>query len=190
MPKMKLRQKIRYLVARFGRDEEASIAVETIVIIPVLFWAYLSMFSIFHAYRQHALNQRAAFTIGDMISRETAYIDPEYIDGARDLLVYLTGAKKSDTSIRITSVKWDGNNNRYKRDWSKKKGWVPSLNNTAVKKLKDRLPIMKHNERVMLVETFVKYDPPFATGLSDHEIVTFVFTRPRYAPQVVWNPGS
>lgn len=190
MPKMKLPQRLRYLAARFGRDEDASIAIETIIIIPVLFWAYLSLFATFHAYRQHALNQRAAFTIGDMISRETAYIDTAYIDGAQDLLVYLTGADKTDTSIRITSVKWDATNIIYKRDWSKVKGWVPELDNTAVKKLNNRLPLMKHNERVMLVETFVKYDPPFATGLSNHEIVTFVFTRPRYAPQVVWNPDS
>ncbi|SPH22696.1 hypothetical protein ASD8599_03441 [Ascidiaceihabitans donghaensis] len=190
MRKMNLKQKMRFYAARFGRDEEASIAVETVIILPALFWAYLTMFSIFHAYRQHTVNLRAAFTIGDMISRETAYLDSAYMNGAQDLLTYLTAAEESDTAIRITSVKYDANNNVYKRDWSKKRGWVSALGNNAVKKLKDRLPIMKHNERVMLVETWVKYNPPFDTGLSDHEIVNFVFTRPRYAPQVLWDPSS
>lgn len=190
MRKMNLKQKMRYYAARFGRDEEASIAVETVIILPALFWAYLTMFSIFHAYRQHTVNLRAAFTIGDMISRETAYLDSAYMNGAQDLLTYLTAAEESNTAIRITSVKYDANNDVYKRDWSKKRGWVSELGNTAVKKLGDRLPIMKHNERVMLVETWVKYNPPFDTGLSDHEIVNFVFTRPRYAPQVLWDPSS
>jgi len=45
---------------------------------------------------------------------------------------------------------------------------------------------MPHNERLTIVETFVKYDPPFNSGLSNHEITNFVFTRPRYAPRVLW----
>ena len=190
MTHMNLSQKFRYYAARFGRDESGTIAIETIIIIPVLFWAYLSMFSMFHAYRQHSISQKTAFTIGDMVSRETAYLDAAYLDGAQDLLVYLTGAEKSDTSIRITSVKYNANKEIYRRDWSRARGWMPVLSNKKVKALNERLPVMEHNERVMLVETWVKYDPPFATVLSNHEIVNFVFTRPRYAPQVLWDPSG
>ena len=181
--------RLRAFAARFGRDDEGSIAVETVLILPILFWAYLALFATFHAYRAHSVNQKVAFTLGDMISRETAYLDQDYLNGTRVMLAYLANAKQSDTAIRITSVKWDNNNKIYKRDWSKKKGWVTALNNTAVKKLEDRLPVMKHNERLILVETWVKYDPPFSIGISEHEIVNFVFTRPRYAPKVVWNSG-
>ncbi|WP_299142038.1 TadE/TadG family type IV pilus assembly protein [uncultured Tateyamaria sp.] len=172
---------------RFRDDEKGSIAVETVLILPILFWAYLSMFAIFDAYRQHSLNQKAAYTLGDIISRETTPLDNSYLNGTREMLAYLTANPKADVAIRVTSVRYDANNKVYKRDWSKRKGWMPTLSNNAVKALKDDLPIMPHNERVMVVETFVKYDPPFKTGLQEREIHNFVFTRPRYAPRVLWS---
>ena len=175
---------------RFRDDEKGMIAVETVIIIPVLFWAYLSMFAIFDAYRQHSLNQKAAYTLGDIISRETTPLDNAYMNGAREMLAYLTANRKWDVAIRVTSVKYDAKNKQYKRDWSKRKGWQPPLSNNAVKALKDNLPVLPHNERVMVVETFVKYDPPFNTGLQSREIHNFVFTRPRYAPRVLWDNGS
>lgn len=178
---------IKRILRRFRDDDQGSIAVETILIIPIIFWVYLTMFAIFDAYRQHSLNQKAAYTIGDIISRETTPIDSAYLNGSRELLAYLTANTKGDVAIRVTSVKYDANKNEYKRDWSRKRGWQPALTNNAVKALKDDLPVMPHNERVMVVETFVKYETPFNTGLSDHEIHNFVFTRPRYAPRVLWS---
>ncbi|MEO1557910.1 MAG: hypothetical protein AAFS01_15875 [Pseudomonadota bacterium] len=185
---------VSYAMARdylrgFARDENGNIAIECVILLPLLFWAYLSMFAIFDAYRQHAINQKAAFTIGDIVSRQTTPIDPAFLDGMRNTLKYLTNVPNSDTSIRITSVRYDANNNIYKRDWSKKRGWMPALSNNEVKNWHDRLPVLVHNERLILVETFVKYDPPFATGLQERTITNFVFTSPRYAPQVLWSDG-
>jgi len=171
----------------FRDDERGSLAVETVLIIPVLFWAYLSMFAIFDSYRQHSINQKAAYTIGDIISRETTPLDTAYMDGTRDILAYLTANTESNVAVRVTSVKYDGENGVYKRDWSQAKGWKPALDDGDVSELKHLLPVMPDNERVMVVETFVKYDPPFATGLQNREIENFVFTRPRYAPRVLWS---
>lgn len=172
---------------RFRDNERGSIALECVLVVPMLMWAYLSMYSFFHAYRTHSVNQKAAYTIGDIISRETNPLDASYMTGTRQMLAYLTSNNVSDVAIRVTSVKYDANQDAYKRDWSEKLGWMPALGNTAVGALSDDLPVMPHNERVMVVETFVKYDPPFNTGLSDDEIHNFVFTRPRYAPRVLWS---
>ena len=170
----------------FRDDDRGSIAVETIIILPVLFWAYLSMFAIFDAYRQHSINQKAAYTISDVISRETNGIDDAYLNGTREMLGYLTANELTEVSIRVTSVRYNLNDDSYKRDWSEAAGWVGPLSNNDVEGLEDDLPILPHNERVVVVETFVKYDPPFNTGLQEREIHNFVFTRPRYAPQVLW----
>ena len=67
---------------------------------------------------------------------------------------------------------------------------MPALSNEAIQALRDDLPVMPDNETVVVVETFVRYDPPFNTGLTNREIHNFVFTRPRYAPQVLWNDPS
>lgn len=182
-------RRIAHALRRFRDDEKGSIAVETVLIVPMIFWVYLTIFSIFDAYRHHSINQKAAFTIGDIISRETTPLDMAYLNGSRELLAYLTTNSKSDVAIRVTSVKYDAINDVYQRDWSQKRGWVPALSNDDVAALKDDLPIMPHNERVMVVETFARYEAPFNTGLSDREIHNFVFTRPRYAPRVLWDNG-
>lgn len=175
------------ILRRFRDEERGSIAVETVIIIPMLFWVYLTMFTIFDAYRQHSINQKAAYTIGDVISRETTALDSSYLNGSRDLLAYLTVNEASNVAIRVTTVKYDEDNDVYERQWSKKEGWMPELTNEEVKALRDDLPVMPHNEQVTVVETFAKYETPFNTGLADHEIYNFVFTRARYAPVVLWS---
>ncbi|MEM8578181.1 MAG: TadE/TadG family type IV pilus assembly protein [Pseudomonadota bacterium] len=178
---------IKSFLKDFARDERGSLAVETVIILPILFWAYLSMFAIFDAYRQHAINQKAAFTIGDIVSRQTTPIDASFLTGMRGALKYLSNSDSSEAAIRITSVRWNENKKEYRRDWSKVQGSGPKpLTNNDVKNWHSRLPVMVHNDRVILVETFVDYDPPFATGLQNRTIENFVFTKPRYAPQVLW----
>ena len=104
------------------------------------------------------------------------------------MLAYLTRAEVADVAIRITTVKYDGKNDQYKRGWSEALGGGKQpLTNSDVQALRDHLPVMPHNERVTVVETFVIYDPPFDTGLTTHEVANFVFTRPRYAPSVLWS---
>ena len=181
---------LRTLLRSFRKDEKGTISVELVLILPVLFWGYLSMFSIFDAYRQHSLNQKAAYTLGDVISRETAPIDDSYLRGSREMLAYLTANEDTDVAVRVTSVTYDADTDEYKKYWSKNKGWMPALSDDAIQALREDLPVMPDNETVVVVETFVKYDPPFNTGLQTREIHNFVFTRPRYAPQVLWNDGS
>ncbi|WP_299281114.1 TadE/TadG family type IV pilus assembly protein [uncultured Tateyamaria sp.] len=172
---------------RFRDDERGSIAVETVLIIPALFWAYLAMFATFDAYRQHAVGIKAAYTIGDIISRETTPLNVDYLTGTRKLLAYLTANEETDVAVRITSIKYNGTDKEYRRHWSRKRGWMPALTDEQVNDMAYRLPVLPHNEHIMLVETFVKYDPPFDTGLKAREIHNAVFTRPRYAPRVLWS---
>jgi hypothetical protein len=180
--------KFRKFRARFARDEDGSIAIETVIIVPVLFTAFLSVYSIFDAYRVHSISQKAGYTIGDMISRETNPIDVAYMAGAQKLLQFLTLSELEDTALRVSSVKYDKDEKKYKKNWSKVRGQGPTeFTNNDIAALADRLPIMKDNEHIMIVETWVDYDPPFDTGLSPHDVVNFVFTRPRYAPQVLWS---
>ena len=49
-----------------------------------------------------------------------------------------------------------------------------------------RLPKMADGETLILVETKSVYNPPLNVGLGDLDIETFIFTRPRFAPQLVW----
>lgn len=170
----------------FLRREDGVIAIEAMIITPVIFWTFLSMFSFFDAFRTYGANQKAAFTVGDAISRETVPIDDEYLTGVRQLFSYLS-LSDDDTTIRVSSIYYDADEDRHYVDWSEVKGsGQSSLSSGTVSSWQDRLPIMVDNERIVVVETWAEYDPPFATGLEQREIQNFVFTRPRYAPRVCW----
>ena len=173
------------LRCNFLRREDGSVAVEAMIVMPLLFWTYLSMFSIFDAFRMYSINQKAAYTIGDAISRETVPIDGAYLEGVQDLFEYLSRSE-GKSSIRVSSIYYNAAQDEYYRDWSKKRGTVAELTNADVKNWHEKLPILPNNERLVLVETWAEYDPPFNTGLEETEIRNFVFTRPRYAPRVCW----
>ena len=173
--------------SRFKREEKGSVAIETVILVPILFWVFLTTFSIFQAYRHHAISQKAGYTIGDMISRQTEPLDQAFLVGSRRLRQFLTLSEFNDTSLRVSEISYDEDNNRYEKDWSQVQGSgrLP-FTDQQVESLGDRLPVMKDNEQIILVETWIDYDPPFDIGLARHDIVNFVFTRPRYTPQVCW----
>jgi Flp pilus assembly protein TadG len=181
------------VLRRFARDEKGSIAIEAVIILPMMFWTFLALFASFHSYRTYAVNQKAAYTIADMISRQTNPIDDAYMVGAKQLLGYINNASSSDVSLRVTSVQYDGDSDTYLSDWSEAKGDVSPVSDSTVATWANRLPVMPDGERVIVVETFHDYDPPFNTGLVDRNVRNFVFTRPRYASRVCFDtcpPGT
>lgn len=173
----------------FLRREDGSVAIEAMIVMPLLFWTYLSMFSIFDAFRMYSINQKAAYTIGDAISRETAPIDDQYLEGVQDLFEYLSRSQDK-SSIRITSLWYDAAADEYHADWSQKRGTVDVLTDIDVRNWHEKLPVMTDKTFMTLVETWSDYDPPFNTGLEERQIRNFVFTRPRYAPCVQWAPQA
>jgi hypothetical protein len=185
-PRQTAQKGLRAYLARFARDEEGVIAIEAAIILPMMFWAFLTVFAIFDTFRIYSINQKAAFTIGDAISRETLPIDDAYLTGAWELFDYLSEASGS-TGIRVTSIRYRQRNDRYRVDWSHGRGYGSEpLRSRDIRDWQDRLPEMVNNERLILVETWNRFEPPFKTGLERVWIREFTFTRPRYAPRVCW----
>ncbi|MCM2560772.1 hypothetical protein M8756_03085 [Lutimaribacter sp. EGI FJ00015] len=172
----------------FRDDLRGVVAVESIIVLPLLFWALLAMYAFFDAYRQAGLNIKAAYTIGDLLSRETNYVTDDYLDTTHQLFDLMTRSQ-SNSKLRVTVVKWNESDQRYQRDWSKTRGGIPELTNTDVKNLAEKLPDMPDGERVIVVETWARYAPPFKVGIDEQDLYNFVFTRPRFAPQLVWKDG-
>lgn len=180
--------KLRKAAARFKHDEKGNITVEVAIMLPALLMVFLTLWSIFHAYRQHSISQKAGYTIGDMLSRETNPIDREYMVGAQKLLQYLTLSQLNDTTLRVSSINYNLAADEYQMNWSKVQGTGKiEFTDDDVEGLGNSLPIMKDGEDIILVETWIDYDPPFATGLGRHDITNFVFTRPRFAPNFCWD---
>ncbi|PJE36172.1 hypothetical protein CVM52_13355 [Pseudooceanicola lipolyticus] len=176
---------------RFAQDNSGSITVEFVLAMPILFWSFMAAYVFFDGYRQSAVNLKAAYTISDLVSRETSFIDDDYIDSMLNLLQLMTDASSSgDVTMRISVIRWDQDDDRYYLDWSANRGFSEELTNANLNDLKDRLPTMPDNERVILVETNNVFVPLFNIGMDDINLSNFVFTRPRFVSQVPWDNGE
>ncbi len=182
---MTILHSIKSSLSRFRDETRATVAVEAVVILPLLFWAYMAMFVFFDAYQQTSINQKASFTIGDMLSRETTAIDNDYLDGMDKMFKFLVRADPT-ARLRVTVVRWDAKREKFRRDWSQTRGDVSALSNSNVSDMSDVLPVVPDGERLIVVETWSRYTAPFNVGVLSTDLHNRVFTRPRFAPKLVW----
>jgi len=183
----------RHSIDRFRRDEEASLSVEAVMVLPILLWAFLATYTFFDVYRAKNLALKANYAISDLLSRETMTIDMNYLLGAEKVFKYLT--QSDDTAwVRVTEVYCNDNcadpSRDLKRDWSKATDNLPTFNDDDVMDhLEPIIPLIATGERVIIVETGVGYEPPFSqglTGIGSRNFVDIVMTRPRFAGWVCW----
>jgi len=181
-----MRAVVASLLRRFRDDARGSVSVEFVLVMPFLFWAFMATYVYFDGYRQSVQNLKAAYAIGDMISRETQAINDAYIDSMEAVLRLMTRSSVP-IRLRVSVVRWDEGDDRYYVDWSRSRGYGAELTNADMIGLADRLPVMPDNERVILIETEAEYTPVFDIGMETQRLTNFTFTRPRFAPQVVWS---
>ncbi|WP_299928997.1 hypothetical protein [uncultured Pelagimonas sp.] len=172
---------------RFSDDTQGYITIEAMIVLPVLLWLFGAGWVYFDAFRQQSVSQKANYVIGDMISRETDPISGTYVTNARKLLRELTKGSGNESDLRVTVVQYDANAASWSVVWSKKRGNQSVLNNGSLTAYADKLPVASGGDQLIMVETWDLHEPIFDVGLSDFEIHTYSFTRPRYAPQVVFS---
>ncbi|MFZ5962143.1 TadE/TadG family type IV pilus assembly protein [Thalassococcus sp. BH17M4-6] len=173
---------------RFGKDTDGYVTIEAMIILPGLIWLFAASWVYFDVFREQSINQKANYTIGDMLSRETDPITDEYIDNAYKLLLNLNKSEAAKTDLRITVVRYNAKNRKYQVVWSAARGVPEPLANNSMRHYEDRLPIMANNDQVIVVETWDDYLPDFrGVGLDAFDITTYSFTRPRFAPQILYS---
>jgi hypothetical protein len=202
---MNILQALKVRLCRFGEDTRGAMPVEGVIASTFLIWWYFSSLQFFDAYKQKNVNQKAAYTVADMLSRETgsipddptsSVIDMDYMNGLNVVFDYLTASNKP-TWLRVTSIYWDGTDNRYEVAWSITTGsGHAALNDAKLAEVADRIPEMPVGDTVILMETFMAYEPMFNFGTFDDRFVnfsvdarwdaTFITTRPRFASCIPW----
>ena len=176
----------RLKIRDFRRQEDGSASIEALIMAPAMFWVFMAMFSFFHTYQEYSVNQKTAYTISDMISRETLPLDSDYLDGLQDILGYLTHST-GEPAIRVTSLQYNETEKRFYVHWSRARGFVSPVLDEDVVNWTSRVPVLSDGEYIVITETFSRFDPPFKVGLLRQDIDNFVFTRPRYAPRVLYD---
>lgn len=171
----------------FRAREDGSIAVEAVLVAPMLFWTIMAGYTYFEAYRQSASNIKAAHTIGDLISRETREINSAYIDVMEEMFSLMV-ANQADLKIRISLVLYDVAADSHSVNWSAiRGGFTEKLTDANIGQYKDALPPMSDQNTLILVETSNTFVPLFRVGLGNIELENFIFTRPRFANNIKGN---
>jgi len=191
---MSPRRAVSARLAAFRRDEDASLSVEAVLVLPLLLWAFLATYTFFDVYRAKNLALKANYAISDLLSRETNPIDMSYLLGSEKVFKYLTQAT-DESWLRVTVVycndDCDQSNRELRQDWSRATDGLPTYEDEDVMSaLEPIIPWIASGERVIIVETGVEYEPPFSqnlTGIGARDFVDIVMTRPRFAFQLCWD---
>ena len=178
---------VKAFLTKFRDDTRGTVAVEAAIVLPMLFWAFLATALFFDMFQTRSTTEKAAFTVSDLLSRETVAIDDTYLESMYDLFQSIS--KLDDVNgMRVSVITWDSVNAKYTLDWSEGVGGngVLGLTETQLAGLADNLPDLVGGERLIVVQSWGKYDPPINVGLGVVDMDTFVFTRPRFAPLLAW----
>jgi Flp pilus assembly protein TadG len=173
-------------LARFRDAEDGALSVEFAVLFPFLMLFYTAMFVFWDAFQGQSVAVRATETVADMMSRETAAFDADYLNGMNEVFDWLTSAA-GETAMRVSAVGMEVDDEgiaEFAVFWSHASASeVPSL---AVEELEPRVPTPSLGEQLIVLETFVAHAPLFDVGLPETRFENLVVTRPRYVPQVLW----
>ena len=175
-----------HIFSRFRDDERGSMAIETVLIFPILCWAYLATFVYFDAFRIQSTTNKAAYTISDQVSRETGYNTPNYMTSLYNLHEFLTSSNHP-SKLRLSVVRYTDDNG-YDVRWSQGRGGAGALTNAGLADILDKLPVMPNNEVIIVLQNWLSYEPMFSVGLSAFEFENLIVTRPRLnSAQLCWN---
>jgi len=184
---MSVMRRFRLRLRAFTRDEKGSMPTEGVMAFAFLIWWYIASFQFFDAYRQKNINLKAAYTVADLMSRETGAVDANYVEGLNTVFDYLTFSNRP-THIRVTSVYWDGNINDYRVSWSYSTSTVKTPHTDAsLDEIQSRIPVLPVGDTVIVMETFMAYEPIFSIGLEAMWYDTLITTRPRSVPCIPWD---
>ncbi|MGR3640740.1 TadE/TadG family type IV pilus assembly protein [Alterinioella nitratireducens] len=175
---------MRAMIRNFWRRDEASVALEAVIVMPILTWIFIASFVFFDAFRVYNTSIKATYSVADVMSRRTNTISSTDIEGLAEVFQFLT-RNTSGSSLRITQI--TRQTGGYRIDWSHGTDGLTYLRASDFPAIVDQIPIMAFGDRMLLVETFLPHRPAFNVGLSDQEFVNFTVTRPRFAGQVDFN---
>jgi hypothetical protein len=176
---------LRFL-RRFGRDDRASITVESVLIaIPILWW-FAAAFVIFDAYRHYNVTVKASYALGDILSRQTT-VNAAYLNGLDNLLERLTHTP-ADPFIRVSAISFnDDPTPKYTLEWSFATDGALPLSASDMTNVVDKyVPTLADDDTIILTQTFIPFSPAMNIIFRSHFWTNNVVTRPRFASKLVF----
>ena len=168
---------MRKSIVYFWRREDAAISTETVIIMPILFVTLILSFTFFDAFRRYNLSLKAAYTIGDILSRRPIVTAWDF-EGLANLYEFLT-FENGEPWLRYSEVR--RGDVGYEVEWSYATDGNAVRDTNSISALLARMPVMAVGERVIVVETYSTYTPPLNIELPTQNFENIIVTRPRFA---------
>ncbi|MDG1531944.1 MAG: hypothetical protein P8Q99_11390 [Paracoccaceae bacterium] len=170
----------------FVEDQSGVILVELIVMLPAMLFAFYMGFAFFDAYQAKVASERAAYTLGDLISRETGTVDSAYIDGMGEIFTYLTDADQDDYWFRVTSLTWSDEDEGHTIDWSDATTNNSAMTQSELNSILESIPLMADGDTIMVVETNETYTPILSNMIGNQIFKNINIVRARFVPAVLY----
>ncbi len=170
--------KFKQLLHRYWHDTGAAVAFETVITLPLLALAFISSFVFFDAFRVYNTSVKATYAIADLVSRQTNTLYPSDIEGYSNVFQHLV-RDAGQIQMRVTQIYWNGS--AYRVDWSSPTNGQARLFDANMDAISDRLPELANSERILLLETWIPYQPSFDVGMDPITFSNFTVTRPRHS---------
>ncbi len=169
------------LLSRFAKDEDASITMEFVIVTPVMVLWWIGSMVFFDAFEARSGAARSAYTIADLISRQTETTN-SYID---TLLVLQNRMRPREPvgTVRVTEIYRDASG-----DLSVV--WSYSTSGLGSALLVDDIPlgimpILNNESYVMLIDTTIPYIPlSDIIGIPAQTWNNRIYINPRFTDQI------
>ncbi|WP_371171035.1 TadE/TadG family type IV pilus assembly protein [Aliiroseovarius sp. 2305UL8-7] len=186
----KLKQRIRM----FSGAETGTVTVESVMILPLLFFGVMATFGYFDAYRKQSLALKANYAVADFLSRNYKFT-PTTLAGLDDLFQYMS--KTGDSSwVRVTIVECptdktlaqcnDAEPRQLELWGNQTSGTATGIVEHSVTTMREflgpHIPKMYVGEKLFIVESVAKYKPLFPgrwTGIYSRDFEHIVVTGTR-----------
>lgn len=177
--------RLRTSIREFARDESGVMLAEFLILIPVLIWGFIALIVYWDLFRTINVNQKAAYSISDLLSRQEVVTEQFATTGLFEVLKFLVPGGR-EPRMRITSFEFDegatteaslktwGADDKYVLLWSRVTGStvrpdgfnpVPFVEKDLEGMNLTLIPMMDDGKGAILVETWVDYTPRFDIGL-------------------------
>ncbi len=149
-----MKHTLRTLLSDFRKDENATVTMEFVILMPVLILWFVGSIVFFDAFDSRATAQRTSHTIADIISRQNQ-VDNAFIGQMLTLQNRLMPREQVGV-VRVTSLQIDAGGDLQVL-WSHATDGSAALIPADIPA--DILPIMQIGESVVLVDTTVPFTP-------------------------------
>jgi Flp pilus assembly protein TadG len=171
----------RSVLQRLGRDERGASAIEFALLAPVLLLVLVGTVTMFDLFRNAQNVEKATFTVGDILSRQTSVSDSSL--NALMSMMRHTVPTAADGGLRVSSLTRKGS--KLELDWSKIVGDSTSVGSAPLPT--DILPQVANGDSVILTESFVPHSAMIAAfGLDVVVFKARAVHRPRFVGTIAY----